>query len=134
MVKLLDLQDVDAQRRVIEARLNNGLGATVVASYGFNGTAPQAAGVYNNLLQAQQFQLGFQMAVAPWGTTRSATIQAAKADQESATLQGRLSREQAAQDAHFAALQLAQSRRNLDVSAKADTVTLNDLKLHITDM
>ena len=31
-------------------------------------------------------------------------------------------REQLSQEAHFAALQLAQARRNLDVSAKADTV------------
>ena len=49
-------------------------------------------------------------------------MQAAEADREQAERNARTTLDQAAQDAHFAALQLEQSRRTLAISAKADTV------------
>lgn len=56
-----------------------------------------------------------------WGV-RSAEVQAAKADQERVASTSRVTHEQTVQDAHFAALQLGLSRRQLQISAKADTV------------
>ena len=117
----LALQDVQAKRRVNDARLTNGLGATVNATYGRNATGPDMNATYQNLLAAQRFSLAVQMPLVQWGV-RSAEVQAAKADQERVASTSRVTREQAVQVAHFAALQLGLSRRQLQISAKADTV------------
>jgi len=117
----LDLQELQAKRRVTEARLNTGIGAFVSAAYGRNATGATADAAYQNLLAAQRFSLSVQMPLVQWGA-HSADVQAARADQERVTNTARVAREQAVQDAHFAALQLGLSRRQLELSAKADTV------------
>ena len=117
----LELQDVQAKRRVNEARLNNGIGATLQASVGLNQTSGDVNAVYRDLLQQQRFSLAVQMPIVNWGS-RSADIQAARADQDRIASTSRAAREQTVQDAHFAALQLSQSRRQLALSAKSDTV------------
>lgn len=120
-VRGLDLQDEQARRRVSEARFNSGFGATVTASMGFNQTGPEMDVVYRDLLQAQQFSLSLSMPLVQWGG-RSANIQAARADQDRVASNIQLSRQQTIQEAHFAALQLPQSARQLTIAAKADTV------------
>jgi len=117
----VELQALQASRRVTEARLNNGVGATVSAAYGRNATGPEMSAAYQDLLSAQRFSLSVQMPLVQWGV-RSAEIQAARADQQRVLSTTRVAREQAVQDAHFAALQLGLSRRQLQLSAKADTV------------
>ncbi|MEO8636242.1 MAG: TolC family protein [Gemmatimonadales bacterium] len=116
-----ELQAVQARRRVTEAKLNNGMGATVEASYGFNATGPGVNAAYQNLLEARQFTLSVQVPLIQWGARKEA-IQAAEADRERIVNTTRSSLEEMAQDAHFIALELPQARRNLSLSAKADTV------------
>ncbi len=120
-IRDLDLQDTQARRRVSEARLNTGFGATVQASMGFNQSGSGLDAVYNDLLQQQRFSLGVEMPLVQWGG-RSAQIQAAEADRYRVASTAQQTREQLVQDAHFGALQLAQSRRQLLISAKADSV------------
>ena len=115
------LQDVQARRRVTEAKLSTGIGASVQASYGFNATAEEFHQAYTNLLEARQFSLGVQVPLIQWGS-RGESVQAARADRERVTALAHQSLEQIALDARFAALQLAQAGRNLALSAKADTV------------
>lgn len=117
----LELQDVQARRRIREAQLNNGFGATVQASMGFNQTANDVGNVYSDLLQAQRFSVAVEMPLIQWGG-RKAAIAAARADRDRVEATSRQAREQTVQDAHFAALELAQSARQLALSAKADTV------------
>lgn len=117
----VELQDVLARRRVTEAKLNNGMGATVQASYGFNATGSDFNRAYTNLLEARQFSLSVQVPLMQWGA-RKEGVRAAEADRERVANITRQTLEETAQDAHFAALQLAQARRNLTISAKADTV------------
>lgn len=117
----LTLQEVQSKRRLSEARLNTGLGANVTASVGFNQTAPTANLAYQNLLQAQRFAVGVSVPLVQWGA-RSGDVQAARSDQQRVEAMSRITREQIAQEAHFAALQLSQARRNVALSAKADTV------------
>ena len=117
----LELQSVQARRRVNEARLNTGFGATVQASMGFNQTGPEMGAVYNDLLQQQRFSLAVQVPVVQWGG-RSAQIQAARSDQDRVESTAQQTREELVQEAHFGALQLAQARRQLLISAKADSV------------
>ena len=115
------LQDVQSRRRVTEARLSNWAGASVSASYGFNATAPDASQVYSNLLNAQQFAVSVSLPLWQWGAHQEG-VKAAQADRERSSSLAQSAVQQTTQDAHFAALQLAQARRNLALSAKADTV------------
>jgi outer membrane protein TolC len=115
------LAELQARRRLTEARLSGFAGATVQASYGFNATAPNASEVYSNLLNSQQFSVSLSLPLWQWGA-RKETLEAAKADQERTRSESQATLQQLAQDAHFAALALAQARRNLALSAKADTV------------
>lgn len=120
-VKQLELQEVNADRAVSEARFASGIGATLNASMGFNQTGGAMDAVYKDLLEAQRFSLSVSMPLVQWGG-RSARIQAAKLEESRAEYTARQTREQTAQEAHFAALQLALSRRQLAIAAKADTV------------
>jgi outer membrane protein TolC len=117
----LDLQSLQARRRVDEARLNTGLGATVTASAGLNQTAPGFGDAYRALLDQQRLEVSVQVPLVQWGGRR-AQVEAARAEQQRIASTAQTSRESAAQEAHFAALQLAQSERQLALSAKADTV------------
>jgi len=95
--------------------------ATVSASFGFNATADKASLAYKDLLEARQLAVSVQMPLWQWGA-RKETVEAARSDQERTTNLGQSTLQQTEQEAHFAALQLSQARRNLVLSAKADTV------------
>ena len=115
--------EVHADRSVSEARWNGGAGGTLNASYGFNGrsTGPNASDAYKDLLNSQRLSLSVQLPLWQWGAQGS-NVDAAKADRDAAQANAELSRAQVDLDAHFAALQLTQSRTGLVIAAKADTV------------
>jgi outer membrane protein TolC len=115
------LQEVQARRRLTDARLANGVGATVEASVGFNATASAASLVYQNLLEARRFRLAVQMPLWQWGA-HGAGVRAAAAERDRTASLSQATAEQTALDAHFAVLQLLQARRNVALVAKADTV------------
>jgi outer membrane protein len=117
----LQLQDTQARRRVAEARLGSGPGASFNATIGFNKTAGIFDSVYRDLRDVQTVSLGLSLPLVNWGG-RSANLQAARLDQQRTQRTSQQSREQIRQEAHFAALQLAQTRRSLAIAAKADTV------------
>ena len=117
----IELEDVQARRRVNEARLTTGFGATLEASMGFNQTGSGVGAVYEDLRNQQNFSLGLAMPLVNWGS-RSAQIEAAREDQRSTESRAHQTREQLIQEAHFGALQLGQARRTLLISAKADSV------------
>lgn len=121
IVSTLELQDVQAQRQIAEAKMNNGWGATVEASFGFNATGSNVNRVYSNLLEARRFSVSVELPVLQWGA-RSETIHAAEADLDQLANTTQAALDQTAHEARFAALQLAQARRNLALSATADTV------------
>ena len=120
-VSELEIQYLNARQEVSRARFENGPGAVVTASVGFNQTADAMNLAYQDLLQSQRFQLGVEFPLLQWGGHR-AGIQAAKAEQKRVQATGAVAREQLVQEAHFAALQLSQARRNVDIADKADTV------------
>lgn len=115
------LRELQARRRVSEAKLNSGFGATIEASYGFNATAPDMGLAYRNLLEARRLAVTVEIPLIQWGAS-SAAVSAAEAERDQIASAGQVALDQIAQDAHFAALELAQARRILAISAKADTV------------
>jgi len=120
-VSSVALQDVQARRRVTEARLSGSFGATVQASFGLNATAPEARLAYQNLLEARQFTLAVEVPFWQWGA-HGEGVRAAEAQRDQALSLGQATLEQTAHDAHYAALQLSQAARNVALSAKGDTV------------
>jgi outer membrane protein TolC len=118
----VELQAVVADRRVAEARFGTGIGASLQASMGYNQTSfTTVADAYRDPGESQRVSLAISMPLVQWGG-RSASIQAARLDEQRAEHTGRQTREQTVQEAHFAALQLAIARRQLGIAAKADTV------------
>lgn len=112
---------VQAERALSEARWNNGAGGNLQVSYGYNNTAGTAADAYKDLRDARQLQVGVQIPVWQWGA-HGAQVEAAKADRQSAESSAQNVRNQVELNARFAALQLGQARRALQIAAKADTV------------
>ncbi|MGE0352840.1 MAG: TolC family protein [Gemmatimonadales bacterium] len=117
----VELQDVQARRAVTQARLAQGIGATVQASFGFNATAPEASQAYQNLLEARQFTLSVEVPLWQWGAHGN-DVSAARLDQERVSTLSEETLQQTQHEAHFAALELTQAYRNLALVAKADTV------------
>ncbi len=117
----LELNEVQAKRRVSEARLNSGFGATLQASVGYNQSSPDLDLAYRDLRNAQRLSVALSTPLVNWGQ-RSAQVHAARADEQRVEANRRLNREQIMQEAHFAALQLIQSRGQFLLAAKADTV------------
>lgn len=120
-VRTLDLQEARARRAVSDARLGRMPGFTLNASYGYNAQGTSRDEVYRDLQESQGFRLGVTMPVLTWGAG-SADQQAAEAELMRTRSTGRVTLEQARQEAHFAALQVSLARRQLAISAKADTV------------
>jgi outer membrane protein TolC len=115
------LQELVAKRRITEAKLENGFGATVQATIGYNATAPEFNAAYQNLLEARSVSVSVQVPLIQWGS-RHNRIAAAEAQLQQVENSREATLDQIAMDARFAALQVEQTRRSLALSAKADTV------------
>jgi outer membrane protein TolC len=120
-VSAVALDQVQSRRAVAEARLRTGAGATLQASYGFNATAPEANLAYQNLLEARRFTLSVQVPLWQWGG-HAEGVHAAEADRDRVASLSEATLAQVAHDARFAALELAQARRNFLLVAKSDSV------------
>ena len=120
-VARLELDDVQARRRVTDARLATGAGAVLQGGFGLNGTAAEANLAYQNLLEARRFTLSVQVPLWLWGA-HGEGVRAAEADRDRVQSLSQATREQVAHEARFAALELAQARRNLLLVAKSDSV------------
>ena len=120
-VSQAQLQEVQADRQVTEARLSSWLGATLNASYGFNATGPDIHTAYQDLLEAQRVTLSVDLPLLQWGA-HHAGVRAAEAGRDEAQSLAQATLRQTALDARFAALGLVQARRNLILSAEGDTV------------
>jgi outer membrane protein TolC len=115
------LRVLRTQRQVSEARSAAGFRADVEASVGFNQTSPGFASAYESPLAKQQLAMRVEMPLLQWGGGR-AGVDAARTEQTRAELSTQARREVVEEEARFAALELAQSRRVLLISATADTV------------
>lgn len=115
------LDSVNARRFETQARLLNGFGATIRASYGTNQTSNLFGLAYASPLPQQTFSMSVNMPVFQWGGGR-ADVEEARANKAQVASNTRARREQLMEDARYAALQLTQSQRMLLIAAKADTV------------
>ena len=117
----LELDELQAESQVAQARTQSGFSANLTASYGLNQSAETFDGAYIDPLDQQQFRIGFQMPVFRWGQGR-AQVASALANQERVQRQADLSREEIEQEVYFEALGLEQLQQQVAIAAKADTV------------
>jgi outer membrane protein TolC len=115
------LDDVLTKRNTTTARLSNRFNASIVASAGFNQTAPILHDAYQSPLGKQTLTVGVNMPMLQWGAGH-ADIEAAKADEQRTQSNNKVRRDALVEDARFSALALQQAQRNVVISAKADTV------------
>jgi outer membrane protein TolC len=115
------LDDVVTKRNTTTARLNNRFNASIVASAGFNQTAPIFSDAYQSPLGKQTLTVGVNLPMLQWGAGR-ADVEGAKADEQRVASNNKVRRDALVEDARFSALQLQQAQRNVLISAKADTV------------
>lgn len=120
-IRNLELAAVSARRDVVEKGLSRFPGANVTARFGLTQTADELNLAYKDPLESQRFSIGVDIPLFSFGAL-GADAQQARANQRRVDADNKRSREQVRQAAHFAALRLTQARRNLEVSAKADTV------------
>lgn len=120
-VRALELQRVEAQRRVTTARLQNGLNARLTAGFGYNQTAPLFEEVYRSPLRQQRFGLQVEVPLVRWGAGRD-EVAAARAEEAQVTVLAERTRRELSQEAYFAARRFAQAQSQLELAAKADTV------------
>ncbi len=116
-----EYNDVDANRRIAEAKLYGGPGASVTASYGVNQTAGLLNQAYQNPLESQAVAISLSTPLYLFGA-HSADVQSAQAAREAVINNNKLSTSNIEQTARYAALGLDQARRGLLISAKGDTV------------
>ncbi|MGQ0813902.1 MAG: TolC family protein [Gemmatimonadota bacterium] len=117
----LELQDVQTQRRITTARLQNSFSARLTAGFGFNQTARYFDEAYRSPLQQQRFELQVDMPLVRWGAGRD-EVGAARAEAARVGALADRSRRELSQQAYFAGRRFTQAQSQLVVAAKADTV------------
>ncbi len=117
----LDLDAVEAERDLAQAKRNSGLSANLVASYGLNQRSDAFDNVYNDPLNQQQFTINFSVPIFRWGFGR-ANVEQAIARQQQLERDASVQRKELDQEVYFEALQLQQLQQQVLIDAKADTV------------
>lgn len=117
----VQLQRVQARRLVAEARANNSFGATLTAQMGYNQTATLFEDAYRSPLEARQLEVQVAMPIFQWGAGR-ADVRGARAEQARIGSLALRSERELEHEAYFGARSYSQAQRQLEISAKADTV------------
>jgi outer membrane protein TolC len=116
-----DLQLLTARRNVTQAQSDNSFNATMTASIGYNQRAPVLPDAYRNLLDQEQFSVGFTIPLFRWGAGSSA-VDAALADQRRADASVGQQRYDFEQEVLYQAALLNLLREQVAVAAKSDTI------------
>lgn len=120
-IRELELQAVQARRRITTARLQNNVNLRLTAGFGYNQTAPLFADAYHSPLEQQRFAVQVEMPLVQWGAGRN-EVGAARADEMRVSALSERARRQLSQEAYFAARRLMQAQLQLELAAKSDTV------------
>jgi outer membrane protein TolC len=116
-----DLQILTAERKVRQARSDNSFNATMTGSIGYNQQAPLLPDSYRNLLDQEQFSVGFTIPLIRWGAGSSA-VDAALADQKRADASVGQQRHDFEQEVLYQAAHVNLLREQVAVAAKSDTI------------
>ena len=116
-----ELQLLTAERSVRQAKSDNSFNATMTGSIGYNQQAPLIPDAYRNLLNQEQFSVGFTVPLFRWGAGSSA-VDAALADQRRVDASVGQQRHDFEQEVLYQAARLNLLREQVAVAAKSDTI------------
>lgn len=116
-----ELDDVQSKRGIAQARATNHFNTSIIASVGFNQTSSGLGTAYQNPLGKQTLTVGVNLPMLQWGAGH-ADLEAAKAGDQRVASNNKIRQDALVEDARFSALSLEQAKRNVLISAKADTV------------
>jgi outer membrane protein TolC len=116
-----ELESIEAQRAVAQAKRENGFSANLTAQVGFNQSATEFDLAYQNLLNSQRLSVNLQVPIVQWGRGK-AEVQQAVAGMRWIEESQRLARRTLSQDVYFEAVRFVQLRDQVAIAAKADTV------------
>jgi outer membrane protein TolC len=115
------LQLINAERAVRQAKSDNSLSATMTASIGYNQKALAFRDAYKDLLEQDIFSVGFSVPLFRWGAG-SAAVDAAIADQRRVEASVVQQRHDFDQEVLYQAARLNLLQRQVAVAAKSDTI------------
>ncbi len=116
-----DFQLMTAERNVVQAKSDNSLNALMTASIGYNQRAPVLPDAYRDLLDQEQFSVGFTIPVFRWGAG-SWAVDAALAEKRVTEASVAQQRHDFEQEVLYQAARLNLLREQVVVAAKSDTI------------
>ncbi|MFO7658092.1 MAG: TolC family protein [Bacteroidales bacterium] len=117
----LDIQMLEAQREVAQARSQRGLNATLYTSFGLTKEAPNIPGAYIDPQDQQQVEVGIQVPIIDWGLGRG-RYKMAKSNEEVVMTSVQQEKIDFEQNVLLSAMQFNLQDDQLVIAAKADTV------------
>ncbi len=95
-----DMQALDAERSLDQAKVNNRFNIQLIASYGLNQSATSMQGSYQNLLEQQRLTLNVGLPLITWGRT-SSLVEAARAQSDKVEAMNSLRRAELQQEIEY---------------------------------
>ena len=129
-IKNLEIDNLRADMSLRMAESNNGLNANLIASFGLNNSATLLPDAYNDLLQQQRLDLTLQLPIFTFGRGDS-EIEAALEDKYRTEITTELQRKNLEIEVRYQALRLNQLLKQVEISAKADTIAARRFEVAI---
>lgn len=115
------IQETNAEINIRNSQADRRFTGDLTASFGLNNQAPQFNNAYKNVLNSQQFTVGFSMPIMNFGRNKAAYM-VAKNDKESVLAQIENNRNNLELEIMNNVLQFNQLKQILAISAKSDTI------------
>lgn len=116
-----ELTILEAEADLAEARAENGFGANLTASFGLNQQSTALGGAYTDPLNQQRANITFQIPILQGGAGRAGR-QSAAAALERTEREVQMERREFDQEVYYEVVALAQSQRQVEIAARADTI------------
>lgn len=116
--------EIDKLRAEMNLRMvegNNNINANIIASFGLNNSNEMLPDAYRDLLQQQRFDISLQVPIFRFGRGAS-EIEAALEDKRRTEINTDLQRTNLEIDVRYQALRLNQLIKQVEITAKADTI------------
>lgn len=125
----MELQILEAERQVAEARSQKGLSADLFAQVGVSNVAPEISDAYRNPSSQQRVEVGFQVPILDWGLGRG-RLRMAQSAEEVVRTEVSQSLIEFNESVFLQVMQFNLQDDQVQIASKADTIA--DLRYEVT--
>jgi outer membrane protein TolC len=125
----MELQIMEAERQVAEARSQKGLRADLFAQFGISNVAPEIKDVYGDLTTQQRVEVGFQIPLLDWGQGKG-RLRMAQSAEEVVKTNVSQTLIQFDENVFLQVIQFNLQDNQVEIDSKADTIA--DLRYEVT--